>query len=221
MRARSPHAAASPLVIAAAALAPLVLTLTLTSGLAWTSHARADDAAGVRPRTQREPERATWFRVTGTLGAGLGLRFNNPYRLATPLGANAESLSRTAAYVDAGAGLSFGEPDGIAHGPVLRWDHAAQGVGQDVLTPSYALGKRWLAWEAWGRVGVPLVLRPDVSAGGELALGGAWFATQGLGAWGELVGDLFFGAGTLDAKRPTYPVVSVQIGAIFEWERLP
>jgi FHS family L-fucose permease-like MFS transporter len=54
-----------------------------------------------------------------------------------------------------------------------------------------------------------------------LALGGAWFATQGLGAWGEVVGDLFFGAGTLDAKRPTYPVLSLQLGAIFEWERLP
>jgi hypothetical protein len=202
-------------VIALAALLPSI------ASLAWTGRARADDAASVRPRAQPEPERATWFRVSGTLGAGMGLRFNNPYRLATPLGSTAESVSRTAAYVDAGVALSIGEPEGITHGPVLRWDHAAQGVGQDVLTPSYAIGRRWLAWEAWGRVGVPLVLRPDVSAGGEIAIGGAWFATQGLGAWGEVVGDLFFGAGTLDAKRPTYPVLSLQLGAIFEWERLP
>jgi hypothetical protein len=199
----------------------LAVALSLASLLGSASPARADDTARLRTPTLPEPERASWFRVTGTLGAGLGLRFNNPYRLATPLGANAESVSRTAAYVDAGVALSFGDPEGIVHGPVLRWDHAAQGVGQDVLTPSYALGKRWLTWETWGRVGVPLVLRPDVSAGGELAVGGAWFATQGLGAWGELVGDLFFGAGTLDAKRPTYPVLSLQVGAIFEWERLP
>ncbi len=200
---------------------PIGAALALALSLGLATSARADDIAAVRPRAQPEPERATWFRVTGTLGVGMGLRFDNPYRLATPLGANAESVSRTAAYVDAGVALSFGEAEGITHGPVLRWDHAAQGVGQDVLTPSYALGKRWLAWEAWARVGVPIVLRPDVNAGGELALGGAWFATQGLGAWGELVGDLFWGAGTLDAKRPTYPVLSLQLGAIFEWERLP
>jgi hypothetical protein len=159
--------------------------------------------------------------VTTTLGAGIGLRFNNPYRLATPLGSNAESISRTAAYSDVGAGIAFGEPDGITHGLVLRWDHALQGVSQDVLTPSYALGRRWLAWELWGRVGVPILLRPDANAGGEAALGVAWFPVQGLGAWGELCGDLFFGTATPDQRRPVYPVLSLQLGAVFEWERLP
>lgn len=193
--------------------------VALVAPVAYVGFARADDA--LRPSGRVEEDRGIWARVTGTIGGGMGLRFNDPYRLATPLGSTAESVSRTAAYLDVGIAASFGDPEGVVHGPVLRWDHAAQGVGQDVLTPSYALGKRWRSWEAWTRVGVPIVLRPDANVGGELATGGAWFATQGLGLFAELVGDLFVGAATPDDKRPTYPVLSLQLGAIFEWERLP
>jgi hypothetical protein len=36
-----------------------------------------------------------------------------------------------------------------------------------------------------------------------------------------VVGDLFFGAGTPDNKNPVYPILSGQLFAIVEWERLP
>jgi hypothetical protein len=206
------HVSRAPRTIAALAGALAVI--------ASVGEARAADATSVASRAS-ETTHEGWFRLTGTLGAGMGLRFNNPYRLATPLGSDAESISRTAAYLDVGVGAAFGEPTGATYGPVLRWDHALQGVGQDVITPSFALGRRRTEWEAWARVGLPIVLGPDANVGGELAAGGAWFATAGLGGWAELVGDLFVGAATPENKLPRYPVLSLQLGVVFEWERLP
>jgi hypothetical protein len=177
-----------------------------------------DDAA---KDAEPKPRSSLYVRTFATLGGGVGLRFNNPYRLSRQLGDDAKGLSSTAPYVDVGVGATFGNPFGWQHGAVLRYDHSLSGVTQHVVTPSYIGLRRFVQVEVWGRVGLPVVLTPDRNLGGELALGAAWFFRAGLGLGGELVGDLFFGAATPEAKNPVYPVLSGQLFAIVEWERLP
>src|SRR5258708_7212347 len=109
------------------------------------SRAFADSPASARSA------RPTYVRAFGTLGAGVGLRFNDPYRLQHQLGADAQGLSSTAPYFDLGIGATFGDPFGWQHGAVLRWDRSLSGVSQSVITPSYVLLRRWIAFEAWGR----------------------------------------------------------------------
>lgn len=162
----------------------------------------------------------TYFRAFFTSAAGVGFRFNNPYRLARQIGSSAESTSTTAPYLDLGLGVTFGDPFGLQHGAVLRYDHSLTGVTQHVLTPSYIALRRFTHFELFGRFGLPLLLSPDVNLGGELAVGGAWFFRAGIGVSAEVIGDLFFGAATPDQKRPIYPIVSGQLGVVVEWERL-
>jgi hypothetical protein len=158
-----------------------------------------------------------------SLGLGKGLRFNNPYRLATPLGDTPESVSTTAAYYDLGFGLVHGPAQGLAHGGVLHLSIAAQGIPQEVLSLSYtALDRlhngRWLLL---GRAGVPIILQPDLSGGLEVAVGAAFLLTAGLGVQSELVGSLYYGAGTQDRSVTTIPVLSAQLGLFVDYEVLP
>jgi hypothetical protein len=167
------------------------------------------------------PSDRTYLRAWAATAVGMGIRFNNPYRLATPLGDNAESLSRTAPYGTLGVGAWFGRPRGLQHGPVLRYDRSLSGVPQNVITPSYGVFKRGAWIGGWSRVGFPILLSPDANLGAELAVGGAFYARAGIGITTEIIGDLFWGAATPDNKRPTYPVLSGQLGVVVEWERLP
>ena len=73
----------------------------------------------------------------------------------------------------------------------------------------------------FGRAGLPIVVEPDANLGFEIAGGGACFATASLGVTAELVGDLFFGAATLDQSRTAIPIVSAELGVIYEYEVLP
>jgi len=190
--------------------------------------ARADegferDASAERRAAEPDPFRTKpgYVQLFATAFFGSGLRFNNPYRLATPLGDDAESVSRTASYVDVGIGATFGNPLGLQHGVTLRTSAAVEGVGQVVMTPSYLAWRRWGSLAAYGRVGVPLVVTPDITWGFEGALGGAWFPLGGFGLAAELVGDVFYGAGTQAAATTTYPVLSGQLGLVAAYEVLP
>ena len=181
----------------------------------------------VAPPEKVEPEpnplatKPGYVQLFFTSFVGDGLRFNNPYRLATPLGDDAESLSRTAAYVDIGIAATFGHPLGIQHGAALRTTAALSGVGQIVLTPSYLAWKRWRALAVYGRAGTPIVLTPDVSWGLEAGLGATYFFLGGIGVAAELVGDVFYGAGTAEHAVTTYPVLSGQLGFVLAYEVLP
>ena len=159
--------------------------------------------------------------LVATAYVGDGLRFNNPYRLATVLGSNAQSLSRTAGYVDVGAAILSGSPARLAHGLALRVSVAVEGVPQSVLTPSYLVLHRVGSWGAYARAGLPVVLSPDTTWGVEAAAGGLWFARAGLGVAAELVGDVFYGAGTREVARPAYPILSAQAGLWISWEAFP
>jgi hypothetical protein len=159
--------------------------------------------------------------VFATAFVGDGLRFNNPYRLASVLGKDARSVSRTATYADLGAALSLGDPAHAANGIALRASVALEGTPQAVLIPSYFLLRRLSVWGVYGRAGIPIVLSPDTTWGVEAAAGGIWFLRAGIGVATELVGDLFYGAGTREVATPAYPVLSAQAGLWLSWEVMP
>lgn len=153
---------------------------------------------------------------------GRGLRFNNPYRLATILGQRAESVSISAPFLDLEFGWARGAPHGISHGAILHLSMATSGVSQQVLSAGYlALARVSPRWLVLGRVSLPFVLCPSVTGGLESALGFGWLATAGLGVKAELSGSLFYGAATWDRSATAIPLVSLQISALFDLEVLP
>ncbi len=183
----------------------------------------SESASAAETPARRDPfaTKPGYAQFFATAFAGTGLRFNNPYRLATVLGDDAERVSRTASYVDLGMGATFANPLGVQHGLALRATVALSGVGQVVMTPSYLGWRRWGAWAAFGRLGTPLVLSPDITWGLETGVGGAWFFSGGFGVAGEVVGDVFYGAGTREVAAAAYPVLSGQLGIIAAYEVLP
>jgi hypothetical protein len=156
------------------------------------------------------------------VGVGRGIRFQNPYRLQTELGSDAESLSLTATYLDLSiAGLLAGGPT-LFHGVTLHASFALDGITQEVFTPSYLFFKRFdPRWAVLGRAGIPIVLEPDANVGFEVAGGGVYYLTAGVGLTASLVGSLFFGASTLDSARPAIPILSMELGAVYDYEGLP
>ena len=190
----------------------VVALLALTA----SSTARAEDES--HAPTARK---TGWVDIFATAFVGDGLRFNNPYRLSTVLGSDAQSLSRTAVYADLGGALVLGDPLTLAHGLSLRGSISMEGVPQAVMTPAYLVFHRWGQWGAYGRAGAAIVLTPDTTWGFEGAAGGVWFPRAGIGIAAELVGDVFYGAGTQDVQVATYPVLSAEGGLWLSWEALP
>lgn len=182
-----------------------------------------EDAAPEKPKAEPDPFRTKpgYAQLFLTSFVGDGLRFNNPYRLATPLGGDAESVSRTAPYIDIGLAATFGNPLGLQHGGALRTSAALHGVGQVVMTPSYLAWRRWSSLAVYGRAGVPIVLTPAVTWGLEAGVGATWFFLGGFGVAAEVVGDVFYGAGTREHATVTYPVLSGQLGFVAAFEVLP
>jgi hypothetical protein len=150
------------------------------------------------------------------LSVGRGLRFNNPYRLETPLGDTAESVSLSATYLDASLAMLLGGPT-LEQGFALSGVFALDGIGQFGVTPSY-LAQLELSdlFAARGRLGLPLVVAPDTTLGLEAALGSNLLIAHGLGLTAELVASVFFGAATEETATTTIPMLSLQIGIIFE-----
>ena len=185
--------------------------------------AQEPDAPAPPPPKKEEPfaTKPGYSQFFATMMGGTGLRFNNPYRLSTPLGDDAESVSRTNAYVDLGLAMTLGSPLGFQHGAALRTTVGVEGVGQVVMTPSYFGWRRKGALAAFGRAGLPLVLTPDPTLGLEAAVGGVFFFLGGIGVVAEVVGDLFYGTGTREVATATYPVLSGQLGFIGTYEVLP
>ncbi len=200
--------------------------LAITS-LAAPARAEDDDEAKQVERVpaiyDRDPfaTKKGYAQLFATAMLGDGLRFDNPYRLRTPLGSDAESVSRTASYADVGFGLTLENPLKLQHGATLRASFALEGIKQAVFTPSYLAWRRWSALAAHGRFGIPVVVTPDVTWGFEGALGGSWFFLGGVGLTAEIVGDWIYGAGTRDVRAASYPILSGQIGFVGTYEVLP
>jgi len=184
----------------------------------------AGDATGVaagKPPTSPFADKPGYAHFYGSILGGTGLRFNNPYRLATPLGGDAQSLSRTNAYVDVGLGATFGPALGFQHGMTLRTSVSVQGVRELMLAPSYVLYRRQRAFAGYARLGPSFALAPTLNVGGETGLGGVWFPRGGIGLVAEGVFNLYYGAATPESLRPAYPVLSGQLGVQFDIEVLP
>lgn len=197
----------------------------LVSGAAEAQEPRRDPEARSLA-THEEPDepladKPGYTQLFASVMAGTGFRFNNPYRLPSPLGDDAESVSRTATYLDIGLAMTLGSPLGFQHGGALRITTAIEGVGQVVMTPSYFGYRRWGQLALFGRAGIPAVLSPDVTWGFEGALGGAFFFLGGVGAAFEMVGDVFYGTGTRDVATAAYPVLAAQLGLLGTYEVLP
>ena len=170
-------------------------------------------------RAQRHDPALGYVHAFGGLALGRGLRFNNPYRLERVLGDSPESLSLSATYIDISLGVAQGDPTRLQHGVSAHLSTALTGIRQEVLTPSYRLLYRPAsAWLWTGRLGIPLVLEPDVTAGVEFGAGAVWHFLAGLGIYTELIGSLFFGAATLDKDRTTIPMLSGQLGLWADYE---
>jgi hypothetical protein len=207
----------------------------VTLGLLVSAESTADatEPAAVGPKGLSPAERAELFaklsappkgyaRFLAGLGVGAGLRFNNPYRLATQLGPTAESLSSTAPYTMLTLAAAFGSPDGLQHGAFASLSIALTGVDQAVLTPGYIMvyrGPNRLL--GYARGGPAIILSPRANVGGELAVGGAFFLTGSLGLSLDLAANVFYGASTWEKKYPTYPVFSATAGLIVDFEVLP
>jgi hypothetical protein len=204
----------------------VLVAVVLAATFGGPCPASADDAdaqPAEKPRPEPDPFRTKpgYVQILATSFLGEGLRFNNPYRLATPLGSDAESVSLTAPYIDIGIAATFGNPLGLQHGGALRTSAALQGVGQVVMTPSYLAWRRWRSVALYGRGGVPIVATPDLTWGLEAGVGATWFFLGGIGVAAEVVGDVFYGAGTRDEATVTYPVLSGQLGLVLAYEVLP
>lgn len=159
------------------------------------------------------------LRGIAALSVGRGLRFNNPYRLATPLGDTPESVSLSATYLDLTLAALWDETLALQHGPALSGVVALDGIGQFGITPSY-LAHFGVSpgLELRGRVGVPIVVAPDTTLGLEAAFGSLLAVAYGLGVTAELVGNLFFGAATEERNVTTIPMLSLQVGIFFDHE---
>jgi hypothetical protein len=167
-------------------------------------------------------ERGIFQHYFAALWLGKGLRFNNPYRLPTPLGDDYESVSASATYVGVGAGATFGAPAGLQHGAALQFDYALDGIRQEVLTPSYVVLHGFSArLLGYARFGTPVVLEPDLNLGLELGAGGVWYVRAGLGICAELIGSMFYGAATLEHSVTYVPMLSLQLGLRADYEVLP
>jgi hypothetical protein len=205
----------------AAAAAEPSAAIPSTTSIEATSAAPAPEVLATRLRAlRREPGGTAHFMAS--LGLGKGLRLNNPYRLQTQLGDDAASVSLTATYVDVGLGAALGPADGIHHGLALHLGGAVEGVSQAYATPTYLATLRPdPRWMVLGRLGPTVLLSPDPNVGGEVAVGGVWFATAGLGVSTELLFDVFYGAATLDDTASVHPIVSLQIALVLDAEVLP
>lgn len=199
-----------------------------TRAAAGTESAQpARSAEPTQPSAERYrtpiPGAEAYWHGFGSVSLGKGLRFNNPYRLATPLGDTPESVSLSAAYYDFGLGFVHGPGRGLAHGAVLHLSIAAQGIPQEVLSLSYTALERLDngRFLLLGRAGIPVVLEPDLTGGLEVSLGSAFMITAGLGVQGELVGSLFYGAATPDRSVSMIPMLSAQLGLFVDYEVLP
>lgn len=168
------------------------------------------------------PTRSEYVHTLGAVTLGRGLRFNNPYRLQTQLGDDAEGLSLTASYLDLGLGATLGDPRGLQHGAVTHLSLALGGVGQEVLSLSYlALHPFGPDLLGYARAGFPVVFQPDLTGGFEIGAGGLWFLSGGLGLTAELVSSLFMGAATWEHEQTLIPILSLQVGGFVDYEVLP
>lgn len=202
-------------------------SVALAHGFLGATPALGDDASGGTVSIGRSERHVPVSDATselrlqllGALSLGRGLRFNNPFRLATPLGDTAESVSLAASYAELSFGVVAATAGTLRHGGSLGVLAALDGISQSVLTPSYLLSIPLSAdVDVRGRFALPLVMTPDTTVGVEVATGVSWIAAGRWGVTAELIGTAFFGAGTEQSSVTTVPMLSGQLGLLYRHE---
>lgn len=209
--------------VAIVVAAVIALDARAEDGASTAPEARPATDATAPPKAEpKEESPSGYLNLFATLGFGGGFRFNNPYRLATQLGADAASVSLSPGFVDFSGNMTFGLPTNVQHGGSVHAGAALGGVPQAYMNVSYILDyHRHAAWMFHARIGPTILLSPDINVGGELASGFSWLFTGALGLTSELAFDLFYGAGTLERTYSVVPIVSAQLGVIVDFEVLP
>lgn len=195
--------------------APLVVLAALALAPRASS---ADEPARVGP-----PARGYYANALATVAVGQSLRFNNPYRLSTPLGSTARSVFSSPRRTSTSAArCSWARRPGCSTACRCASTTALSGVPQDVFTPSYiALYRAGPAVMPYARAGTPFVLEPNPNMGGELAAGVVYLFTGGLGLTAELGASAFYGAATREVSATFIPLVFGQLGVAGNLEVLP
>ena len=197
----------------------LMAATTLATALARAESARAEMEEPRPPEPWESKMPHIVLLASGAIGTGL--RFNDPYRLPSPLGNTAETISRSSIYADIGFSAVFGRAMKGHHGASLQCSFALEGVSQAVLVPSYAYYRRWPEFALTVRAGPAVVVSPKATWGMQAAVGGTYFILGGIGVTAEAVGDLFYGTGTRDVPSAAYPMLSAQVGLTFAYEVMP
>ena len=200
----------------------LLGVFTTTTALASSSEDDLTRDRRIIDDEQRRVEQGVYGHAFLSLALGRGLRTNNPYRLEHVLGDSAEGWSVSALYFDFGAGYLLGDPNGLEHGPSANLSVALTGIRQEVLTPGYrALMRLDSRWSSSLRLGVPIVLEPDLGGGVELGLAAIFRVLGGVAPYAELIYSVFFGAATYEADTTVIPIISLQLGLFTDYEVLP
>lgn len=205
-----------------------VLTVVTVTGIGEASE--AGDVAAVREPPavvvdglpNVECSWPCYAHLLAGVGIGRGLRLNNPFRLQTPLGENAASLSWSATYADVSFAALLGNPFGYQHGPAISASFALDGIAQQVIAPAYAarypLG---IHWGVRGRLGLPVVISPDANVGLDVALGLSYLVRASLGVFVDAIYSVYEGAATDRRPATLVPLVSLQVGIALSYEVLP
>jgi hypothetical protein len=167
--------------------------------------------------------------VIGTVGGGVGVRLttHDEYQQDTLAPVFIDAFG---AYVFEGRG-TFRHGVGLGLSLNLTDDGTRQlgpGEGEQlVVAPSYLALLRLVGGEVpdvvtYGKVSLPLSVSPDLSPGLEVAFGGAYMLTAGLGIYAEVGVSAFLGGGSRGGDDVTiHPLVSGELGVLIDYELLP
>jgi len=215
---------------------PTAATAAPTSTPAPTPVTSQDDlppalrtaAIDPEPMFDREPEveRAPW-RVLASVGVGTSVRLVQNLEL--------QQERFAPAYVELRGGVALPQRGRVGHELTLAATTNLSGdgtytsgidpFGQWAIAPAYAVRVGFPAgpvpdFVLRGRLGVPLVLAPDLTWGIEVDASITYAILAGLGAYFELGYATYFGAEDRAGDLTVHPLLAFELGVSVDWEVL-
>jgi hypothetical protein len=180
------------------------------------------------PTFEREPEleRAPW-RVLASVGVGTSVRLVQNLEL--------QQERFAPAYVELRGGVALPQRGRVGHEITLAATTNLSGdgtytsgidpFGQWAIAPAYAVRVGFPAgpvpdFVLRGRLGVPLVLAPDLTWGVEVDASITYAILAGLGAYFELGYATYFGAEDRAGDLTVHPLLAFELGVSVDWEVL-
>jgi hypothetical protein len=185
-------------------------------------------AVDPEPMFEREPEveRAPW-RVLASVGVGTSVRLVQNLEL--------QQERFAPAYVELRGGVALPQRGRVGHELSLAATTNLSGdgtytsgidpFGQWAIAPAYAVRVGFPAgpvpdFVLRGRLGVPLVLAPDLTWGVEVDASITYAILAGLGAYVELGYATYFGAEDRAGDLTVHPLLAFELGVSVDWEVL-